>query len=60
MHNLTKTCAVASNIMQKINGFLPDDNGLQKALTGADVVIIPAGVPRIRVTAPLSLTKTDF
>ncbi|KAI4165824.1 MAG: hypothetical protein LQ342_000767 [Letrouitia transgressa] len=30
----------------KVDGFLPDDNGLQKALTGADVVIIPAGVPR--------------
>ncbi|KAL9613738.1 MAG: hypothetical protein Q9167_001752 [Letrouitia subvulpina] len=30
----------------KVDGFLKDDNGLQKALTGANVVVIPAGVPR--------------
>mmetsp|Transcript_12427 Transcript_12427/g.16329 ORF Transcript_12427/g.16329 Transcript_12427/m.16329 type:complete len:340 (+) Transcript_12427:170-1189(+) len=27
-------------------GYLPDDDGLAKALTGASVVVIPAGVPR--------------
>ena len=31
--------------LQKISGFLPVDGGLKKALTGTDVVIIPAGIP---------------
>ncbi|KAH7882218.1 malate dehydrogenase [Phlebopus sp. FC_14] len=30
----------------KVEGYLPPDDGLKKALTGADVVVIPAGVPR--------------
>jgi malate/lactate dehydrogenase len=30
----------------KIEGFLPADDGLKKALTGADIVVIPAGIPR--------------
>jgi malate dehydrogenase len=29
-----------------VQGYLPPDDGLAKALTGADIVIIPAGVPR--------------
>jgi malate dehydrogenase len=29
-----------------IDGFLPADGGLKKALTGADIVVIPAGIPR--------------
>lgn len=29
-----------------VKGFLPKDDGLQKALTGADIVVIPAGIPR--------------
>ncbi|KAH3670767.1 hypothetical protein OGAPHI_001283 [Ogataea philodendri] len=29
-----------------VTGFGPEDNGLAKALDGADVVLIPAGVPR--------------
>lgn len=28
----------------KVTGYLPADNGLEKALTGAEVVIIPAGM----------------
>lgn len=31
---------------QKISGYLPKDDGLKLALTGADVVVIPAGIPR--------------
>lgn len=31
---------------QKITGYLPPDDGLKKALTGADIVVIPAGIPR--------------
>ena len=31
--------------MQKVTGYLPKDDGLQKTLEGADVVVIPAGIP---------------
>ena len=31
---------------QKISGFLPKDDGLKNALTGTDIVVIPAGIPR--------------
>ncbi|KAL9587562.1 MAG: hypothetical protein Q9212_000139 [Teloschistes hypoglaucus] len=30
----------------KVSGYLKENDGLKKALTGADVVVIPAGVPR--------------
>jgi malate dehydrogenase len=30
----------------KVMGFLPENDGLKKALTGADVVVIPAGIAR--------------
>jgi malate dehydrogenase len=30
----------------KISGYLPKDDGLKHALTGTDVVVIPAGIPR--------------
>lgn len=30
----------------KIDGYLPENNGLKSACSGADVVIIPAGIPR--------------
>jgi malate dehydrogenase len=29
-----------------VTGYLPKDDGLKKTLTGADVVVIPAGIPR--------------
>ncbi|KAL9625019.1 MAG: hypothetical protein Q9160_000748 [Pyrenula sp. 1 TL-2023] len=31
---------------KKISGYLPKDDGMKKALSGADIVIIPAGIPR--------------
>jgi malate dehydrogenase len=34
-----------SSIAQ-IEGFLPADDGMKKAFTGADIVVIPAGIPR--------------
>jgi len=34
------------NTPAKIEGYLPPNDGLKKVLTGADIVIIPAGVPR--------------
>ncbi|KAJ5107548.1 hypothetical protein N7456_004223 [Penicillium angulare] len=30
----------------KISGYLPKEDGLKNALTGADIVVIPAGIPR--------------
>ena len=30
----------------KIEGYLPKDDGMKRAFTGADMVIIPAGIPR--------------
>ena len=30
----------------QVTGFLPADNGAEKALKGSDIVVIPAGVPR--------------
>ncbi|KAL7425076.1 hypothetical protein Q5752_000764 [Cryptotrichosporon argae] len=30
----------------QVEGFLPPDNGAERALKGADIVVIPAGVPR--------------
>ena len=38
--------------VQKITGYLPADDGLKKALTGADVVVIPAGIPRASTKKP--------
>ena len=42
-----------SSIAQ-IEGFLPADDGLKKAFTGADIVVIPAGIPRklLAITVP--------
>ncbi|KAL7268208.1 hypothetical protein RUND412_009178 [Rhizina undulata] len=30
----------------KVTGYLPENDGLQKTLEGADIVVIPAGIPR--------------
>lgn len=34
------------NTKSEVKGFGPEDNGLEKALEGTDVIVIPAGVPR--------------
>lgn len=34
------------NTPSKVQGFLPDNDGLERALDGANIVLIPAGVPR--------------
>jgi malate dehydrogenase len=46
----------------EVKGYLPPDDGLKKALTGADIVIIPAGVPRkpgVRVLAMITNDLAD-
>lgn len=32
--------------LQKINGYLPKDDGGKAAMKDADIIIIPAGIPR--------------
>ncbi|KAK6521540.1 hypothetical protein TWF506_001751 [Arthrobotrys conoides] len=34
------------NSKAKVTAYLPEGQGLEKALTGADIVVIPAGIPR--------------
>jgi malate dehydrogenase len=42
----------ADSHLQKISGYLPKDDGLKNALTGTDVVVIPAGIPRSYSDSP--------
>lgn len=50
-HQLTTTTGVAADISHintksKVKGYDPTPSGLREALTGAEIVLIPAGVPR--------------
>ncbi|KAL1918719.1 uncharacterized protein VTP21DRAFT_2741 [Calcarisporiella thermophila] len=51
LYDIVNTPGVAAdlahiNTRSKVTGHLPKDNGLKNALTDANVVVIPAGVPR--------------
>lgn len=51
LFDIVNTPGVAADLSHiatpaKVEGFLPPDEGLLKALKGADIVVIPAGVPR--------------
>ncbi|KAK2731959.1 hypothetical protein FQN57_003065 [Myotisia sp. PD_48] len=51
LYDVVNTPGVAADLshissVAKIKGYLPKDDGLKLALTGADIVIIPAGIPR--------------
>ncbi|KAF8903064.1 lactate/malate dehydrogenase [Mucidula mucida] len=51
LFDIVNTPGVAADLSHiatpsKVEGFLPPDDGLAKALAGANVVVIPAGVPR--------------
>ncbi|KAI0764094.1 malate dehydrogenase [Irpex lacteus] len=51
LYDIVNTPGVAADLSHistpaKVVGYLPPDDGLKKVLTGADVVVIPAGVPR--------------
>lgn len=51
LFDIVNTPGVAADLSHistpaKVEGYLKSDDGLTKALTGADIVIIPAGVPR--------------
>lgn len=51
LYDVVNTPGVAADLshissVAKISGFLPKDDGLKNALTGTDIVVIPAGIPR--------------
>jgi malate dehydrogenase len=51
LYDIVNTPGVAADLSHiatpaKVEGNLPPDNGLAKTLKGADLVVIPAGVPR--------------
>lgn len=51
LFDIVNTPGVAADLSHiatpaKVEGFLPPDDGLAKALKGAELVVIPAGVPR--------------
>ncbi|KAF2718663.1 malate DEHYDROGENASE, NAD-dependent [Polychaeton citri CBS 116435] len=51
LYDVVNTPGVAADLshissIAKIEGYLPKDDGLKKALEGADIVVIPAGIPR--------------
>jgi len=51
LYDVVNTPGVAADLSHisspaKISGHLPKDDGLKAAFTGADIIVIPAGVPR--------------
>lgn len=51
LYDIVNTPGVAADLAHistaaKVEGYLPADDGLKKTLTGAAIVVIPAGVPR--------------
>jgi len=51
LYDIVNTPGVAADLSHipsnaKVEGYLPDNDGLAKTLAGADIVVIPAGVPR--------------
>jgi malate dehydrogenase len=46
------------NTKSAVKGYLPPDDGLSHALKGADIVVIPAGVPR-KVHPLISITNNS-
>ena len=57
LYDVVNTPGVAADLshissVAKITGYLPKDDGLKHALTGADICIIPAGIPRKKHFCP--------
>jgi len=51
LYDVVNTPGVAADLSHistpaKVQGFLPKDDGMKKAFTGAELVVIPAGIPR--------------
>ena len=68
LYDIVNTPGVAADLSHiatpaRVQGYLPPDEGLKKVLTGADIVVIPAGVPRkpgVRVHLTVFRHKADF
>lgn len=51
LYDIVNTPGVAAdlshiNTNSKVSGFLPENDGLKHAVSGSDIIVIPAGVPR--------------
>ncbi|KAF2142890.1 uncharacterized protein K452DRAFT_307793 [Aplosporella prunicola CBS 121167] len=51
LYDVVNTPGVATDLSHisspaKVTGYLPKDDGMRHAFTGADIVVIPAGIPR--------------
>jgi len=51
LYDIRGTLGVAADIahidtQSTVKGYLPEDGGLEKALSGSEIIVIPAGVPR--------------
>jgi len=51
LYDVVNTPGVAADLSHisspaKVTGYLPKDDGMKQAFTGADIVVIPAGIPR--------------
>ncbi|CAG8537105.1 6234_t:CDS:2 [Ambispora leptoticha] len=51
LYDIVNTPGVAAdlshiNTKSKVTGYIPENDGLKHAITGADIIVIPAGVPR--------------
>lgn len=53
LYDVVNTPGVAADLSHissqaKVAGYLPADDGAKTALKGADIIVIPAGIPRKR------------
>lgn len=51
LYDIVHVPGIATDLMHidtkaKVSGYLPQDGGLKKALTGADIVVVTAGIAR--------------
>lgn len=46
VYHLLRNETDAYACLQKVTGYLPNDDGLKKTLEGCNIVVIPAGIPR--------------
>lgn len=65
LYDIVNTPGVAADLSHiatpaKVEGLLPPDDGLKKVLTGAQVVVIPAGVPRKPGVSNSTLQSATF
>lgn len=61
LYDVVNTPGVATDLSHistpaKTTGYLPADDGLKKALKGADIIVIPAGIPRASNPQPPAST----